>query len=173
LDRWRSSESGDKLIDFINENCRTALTKIASAFNFEFEVNNKVINFKDAVGTVTAHAFKYGQNNGLYSIERRAFESKNIFTRVYGYGSTRNIPYTYRDRQKRLVFESRYLEKNVSVFGIREGQYTDENIYPHRTGTLTAANNDFTVGVYNENTSYIEDSTIDFVIANNLSIALK
>jgi len=167
------SESGDKLIDFINENCRTALTKIASAFNFEFEVNNKVINFKDAVGTVTEWEFEYGKGNGLYSIERRAFESKNIFTRVYGYGSTRNIPYTYRDRQKRLVFESRYLEKNVSVFGIREGQYTDENIYPHRTGTLTSANNDFTVGVYNENTSYIEDNLITFVIANNLNISPK
>lgn len=161
--------SDNKLMDFINENCRTALTKISSNFNFEFEVNNKVINFKEAVGTVTAHTFKYGKNNGLYSIERRAFENKNIFTRVYGYGSTRNIPYTYRDRQKRLVFEERFLEKNVSIYGIREGQFTDENIYPHRTGTITAVNNSFTVGVYNENTSYIEDSSIDFLIANNLN----
>jgi len=169
--------SSEKLMDFINESCRTALTKIADAFNFEFQVNDKVIDFKEAIGSDTGYEFKYGKNNGLYSIERRAFESKNIFTRVYGYGSTRNIPYTYRDRQKRLIFKNEndkpYLEKNVGIYGIREGQYTNEDIYPHRTGALTAANNIFDVSIYNENTSYIEDNLITFVIANNLNIAPK
>lgn len=113
-------DAGEKYIDFINENCRTALTKIASAFNFEFEVNNKVINFKNAVGNLTAYSFKYGKNNGLYSIERRAFESQNVFTRVYGYGSTRNIPYTYRERAKRLVFESKYLEKTFQFLALKK-----------------------------------------------------
>lgn len=169
-------DSGEKLMDFINENCRTALTKIASAFNFEFEVVGKTINFKNAIGNLTAYTFKYGKNNGLYSIERRAFESQNVFTRVYGYGSTRNIPYTYRDRKKRLVFEidgKNYLEKNVGIYGIKEGQYTNEDIYPHRTGTISAVNNVFDATVYNATTSYIEDSSIDFVIANTLDIKPK
>lgn len=169
---WAAGEvdpSGDKNMDFINENCRTALTKIASAFNYEFEVNNKVIDFKNAIGKITPHIFKYGKNNGLYSIERRAFESQNVFTRVFGYGSERNIPYTYRNRAKRLVFEERYLEKNVSVFGIKEGHYTNEDIYPHRTGTISDVSNVFRAGVYDANSSYIKDDALNFVIDYGLN----
>jgi len=155
-------ESAQKSVDFINESCRTALTKIAELFGFEFNVVNKTINLKKAIGNVTAYTFKYGKNNGLYSIERRTVESRNVFTKVYGYGSTKNLPFTYRNRAKRLVFESKFLEKNVDIYGIKEGHYTNDDIYPERTGELTGVNIVFDAQNFDASASYVEDSTIDF-----------
>lgn len=159
--------STEKTFEFLNDNCRTALTKVAEAFNFEFELVGKTINLKEAVGTVRDLTFKYGEGLGLYSITRKTVEDKNLITRLYAFGSTKNLPYTYRNRAKRLVFEERYLEKNVSVYGIKEGHYTDEEIYPNRTAPLTAVS-EVTTG---EN-SYVEDSSIDFNINDYLAEGL-
>lgn len=161
-------ESTDKALDFINESCRTALTKVSEAFQFEFELVGKTINLKRAIGTVKNFTFQYGRNNGLYSIERRQVDNKSVFTKVYGFGGTKNIPYTYRDRAKRLVFEERFLTKNIDVYGTREGHYTNDDIYPQRTGTLTAANIEFTAGNYDPEKSYVTDTTIDFDINTHL-----
>ncbi len=154
----------ERAIEFINENCRTALTKIAELFGFEFNVEGKTIDFKKAVGVLKAYTFKYGKNNGLYSIERRAFDGQNVITKVYGYGSTRNLQYTYRNRAKRLVFESRFLTKNTEIYGVKEGHYTNEDIYPRRTGTLTGVNIVFDAQNFNATDSYLEDSTLNFEI---------
>lgn len=161
-------ESSEKTLDFVNESCRTALTKITEAFQFEFGVIDKTINLQKAIGTVREITFEYGKNKGLYAIERRQIDNRSVYTKVYGYGGTKNIPHTYRDRAKRLVFEERFLEKNVGVFGIREGQFTNEDIYPHRTGTLTAIDILFTAEKFNVNESWIEDTSIDFNINDYL-----
>lgn len=163
-------DPGDvQVIAFFNETCRMALGKIAEVFAFEYEVIGKTINFKKAIGTVKNYTFQYGQGAGLYEIERRQVENKNVFTRVYGYGGTKNIPYTYRDRAKRLVFEERFLEKNTAIYGIKEGQFTDEEIYPKRTAPLTAVNIQFTdEGAYNVTDSYVEDTTLNFDINDYL-----
>lgn len=157
----------EKTFEFANDNCRTALTKLAEAYNFEFELVGKTINLKEAVGTVRDITFKYGQNQGLYTLTRKTVEDKNLITRLYAYGSTKNLPYTYRNRAKRLVFEERTLEKNVSVYGIREGFYTNEDIYPNRTATLTAVSD-----VATGEDSYVEDSSIDFNINDYLAEGL-
>ncbi|SFS30840.1 hypothetical protein [Lutibacter maritimus] len=161
-------ESYDKTIDFVNETCRTALTKVSEAFKYEFQLVGKTIHFKKAIGTVKPYTFQYGRGNGLYSIERRQVDNKSVFTRVYGFGGTKNIPYTYRERAKRLVFEERKLEKNISIFGIREAQFTDDEIYPKRTGALTVTNILFEENDFNVTDSYIEDSSIDFDINDYL-----
>jgi len=155
-------ETSEKSISFVNENLRTALTKISLEFGMEFEVVNKVINFKKAIGNVTNFTFEYGQNNGLYSIERRGVDNTSVITKAYGYGAAKNLPYTYRDRAKRLVFEERFLTQNEDVYGVREGHYTNEDIYPHRTGTLTDVNMEFNVDGYDSNLSFVEDTSIDF-----------
>jgi hypothetical protein len=74
-----------------------------------------------------------------------------------------------------LIFDSGgnpFLTKNDDVYGTIEGDFTDENIYPKRTGTLSAVNMVFDAGDsgtdFNPNTSYVVDSAIDFDINSYL-----
>lgn len=156
-----------KTLTFKNETCRAALSHIAEEFKLEFDVTGRVITMKASVGGNTAYSFSYGKNNGLYSIKRQQVNDQNIVTKVYGFGGTQNIPASYRNRAKRLIFASRYLEKNVSLYGTIEAQYTDENIYPKLTddiGVVTSVNMSFPGGTYDPYTSYIEASNINFDI---------
>ena len=158
----------EKTIVFSNESCSAALIKVAEAFGLEFSITTKSISLVASAGSDTEYTFEYGKDNGLYKLERQQVNDQNIITRVYGFGSTVNIPYGYRDRAKRLIFESRYLEKNVSLYGVIEGQYTNNDIYPNRTGTITAVNMVFDGNIYNNRDSYIEDSALSFDINDYL-----
>jgi len=152
----------ERTLTFSNESCRTALTKVAQEFKLEFNIAAKVITMEETIGANTGYSFEYGQDNGLYKINRTQVSNQNIITKVWGFGGTKNIPSTYRSRAKRLVFEDRYLTKNTGLYGVIEGQFTDDEIYPQRTGTISAINMVFDSGVYNPRSSYIEDSGITF-----------
>ncbi|GAB3667677.1 hypothetical protein GCM10028791_43320 [Echinicola sediminis] len=141
-----------KFISFQGDSCRSALTKIAETFGLEYEVNSKAITLIKSVGVDTPHTFQYGMNNGLYSLTRRSIDSSSVITRLYAFGSSRNISVNYRNGQKNLVFESRYLEANTGLYGIREGVVTFEDIYPNRTGEVTATSEE----------TKIVDTSIDF-----------
>jgi hypothetical protein len=149
-------------ISFVNESCRAALQKVAEAFKLEYEITTKSISLTKSAGSNTSLSFEYGKNNGLYNLERQQINDQNIVTKVYGFGGIKNIPYGYRDRAKRLIFEERFLTKNVNLYGTIEGQYTNEDIYPKRTGTLSAVRMEYIAGVFDPISSYIEDSSIDF-----------
>ena len=70
-------------LDFNDDSCRTALTKIAEAFAFEFRLVNKNIYLERSVGAETTLQFEYGRGRGLYSLTRNKIEDKNVVTRVY------------------------------------------------------------------------------------------
>jgi hypothetical protein len=148
---WTGTVTGDtgafKTLQFANESCKSALTRVAQAFSFEFDVVGKAISLKTTIGTALGYSFEYGRDNGLYKIERQQVADQNIITKVYGFGSTKNIPASYRGGAQRLVFEARYLEDTGSIYGVIEGQFTDEDIYPHWPGVLTAAQINFDGGV--------------------------
>ena len=163
----------EKTIVFSNMSCAAALIRVAETFALEFSITTKSISLRASVGSDTAYSFEYGKDNGLYKLERQQVSDQNIVTRVYGFGSTVNIPYNYRDRAKRLVFETgtpavRFLEKNVATYGLIEGQYTNNDIYPNRTGIITAVNMVFDGNTFDNRTSYIEDTSIDFDINDYL-----
>ncbi len=166
--------SDPQTLQFANESCRAVLTRVAEAFKMEFELSGKEISLMKSVGTVVPLTFQYGRDAGLYSLKRQQVSNQNIVTKVYGFGGTKNIPLTYRSRAKRLVFESagnRFLTKNTSLYGVIEGQFTDENIYPQRTGTITSKNMVFDAGSgtdFNSKTSYVADSALDFNINDYL-----
>ncbi|MEL7586668.1 MAG: hypothetical protein AAGU19_08125 [Prolixibacteraceae bacterium] len=150
-------------LTFSNVSCRQALTQVAEAFKMEYDVAGKAISLKTSIGTVTAHRFEYGRGNGLYKLTRVQVSDQNIVTRVYGFGGSTNISADYRDRAKKLIFESRYLEANTALYGVIEGVFNDEKIFPKRTGTLSAVHVEYdTEGNYNPTLSYVEDTTIDF-----------
>ena len=168
------NSSDDITLQFSNESCRTALSRVAEAFSMEFSLSGKAISLLNSVGNNTAYRFEYGKGLGLYKLTRQQVSDQNILTKVYGFGATTNIPSTYRDGAKRLTFAaagmaaSGYLVSASSgLYGVIEGQFADDNIYPHRTGTLTGVNYTAATG-WNSNTDYLVDSAMDFDINNYL-----
>lgn len=150
------AETEVQTLTYVNENCRTALNTMAEAFGLEFRLVGKAIYLVNTIAVDTTLNFEYGKGKGLYTLTRQAVDDANVVTRVYGFGSTRNIDYDYRDGQKKLVFESRFLEANTDIFGIKEGVYNDDDIYPHRQSTIEA--------VDAEDSTKVIDTTIDFNI---------
>lgn len=163
----------EKNISFSNVNCRQALSIVAEEFKLEYDIAVKVISLKSNVSASSAIVFEYGRGGGLYKLTRKQVSDQNIITRVYGFGGSTNIASDYRNRAKKLIFNSRYLESNVNLYGVIEGVFNDETIYPKRTGTITGVHVEYDgEGVYNPNTSYVVDSSIeeDFDI-NDFTVA--
>lgn len=128
-----------KIISYDGATCATALGQIAEEFSLEWNVEGKVISIVPAVGNVTSLQFEYGKGKGLYSLRREALSDRNVVTRVYGFGGSKNLDYDYRDGAKRLIFgPAPYLEKNVDLYGVKEGSVTFEDIFPQRTGTVSS-----------------------------------
>ncbi|MGE0931661.1 phage tail protein [Peijinzhouia sedimentorum] len=125
-------------IDFDGEDCRQALTKIADHFGLEYIIRGKEITLLDDVGiTVPGVSLAYGQGNGLYTISREKIDNEKIVTRLYGFGSSENLPVGYRDGVGRLTFEERYVDLNTEIYGIREGVIIFDDIRPSFTSTIS------------------------------------
>ncbi len=127
-----------RTLSFSNDSCRTALTKIAEAFGMEYRLAGKSIYLQKTVGFDTTLRFEYGRGKGLYTLSRNSIDEKSLVTRVFGFGARKNLGPDYRDGSSRLVFEERYLDKNTSLYGIREGSVTFDDVFPQRTGTISA-----------------------------------
>ena len=145
---------------FSGDSCRTALTKIAEAFDLEFRLVQRNIYLEKSVGADTTLQFAYGRGKGLYHLNRNKIDDTNVVTRVYGFGSQKNISYKYRDGLPRLVFDERFLQANTDLYGIREGSINFDDIFPNRTGTIT--------GIDNEDKLLFRDLSIDFDINDHL-----
>lgn len=157
--------ANEQYINFDSHTCRTALDTIAEAFKFEWDVTGKVIKFVKQVGNTTSLVFKYGKGNGLYSLGYQYQNDKNIVTRAFGYGSSRNLPEGYRGGAKQLMFDGLYVDGNVDIYRIKEGNFTDETICPKVEGAVTA------VSTYDPTSSVftITDSGLAFDIWANRS----
>ena len=142
-------------LTFDKTDCFSALNMIAQAFGFEWQIRNKVISVQKTVGLATTIELAYGKDNGLYNLTREATENGRIVNRAYGYGGSNNLPQGYSGKALRLTTP---LEDaaSIALYGVREGAYSDDSIYPQRTSTATA------VGQINEGTFTLDDSTIDF-----------
>lgn len=150
-------------IPYSNVTCRVALGQIADSFKLEYDFNNKQINLIKQAGNVTTHVFEYGMDKGLYSLTRNFVNEKNVKTKVYGFGSARNLPANYRGMgTPRLTFEEKFIQRNADIYGVKETQYTDEEIFPTREGVINAVSNILD----DDKTFTVTDSTLDFNINN-------
>jgi len=144
----------DKTLQFTNESCLSALSKIAEAYKMEYDITDKVISLQDSIAGASGYSFEYGRENGLYKLTREQVLNQNIITRCYGFGGQTNIPDTYRNGNKRLIFApsgyaaSGYLDSPSAsaLYGTIEGVFVDDNIFPERTGTITAVTMNFDAG---------------------------
>jgi len=130
-----------------NTNCFEALKYVNTLFGLEWKIDG--INRSIQIGNPPipieyngdVYQFEFGKDKGLCEITR-VQNDQQIVTRVTAYGGTRNIPTDYRtgvsghDYSPRLRLpDPGYIDSAyASVYGIREGIYINDNIYPSITG---------------------------------------
>ena len=147
-----------KNIYFEGLDCRQALTKIAEEFKFEYIVKNKIIYLKQSVGNNTAITFSYGKENGAYNISRKHIDNTKLVTKLYLYGGEKKLEYSYKNGSRQLTTTPAFITKNTELYGVIEGDFEDPEIYPHRTGTISAVVND----------TAVVDSSLNFNINHHL-----
>jgi hypothetical protein len=131
-----------KNLTFTKENCYNALSRLAEEYETEFWIEGKKIHLTKRSND-TGYTFRHGRDKGLYEIIRQSVDNSNVATRIYPYGSDKNLPEDYIILSRRLrlpegVFP--FLEKNTANYGFIEHTEIFEDIYPHRTGKVTAVN---------------------------------
>jgi len=108
---------------------------------FAIYTYTKDICFTDKAGSDPGLTFKYKQ--GLRNIKRSTLSEKNIITRLYAFGSEKNLAVDYREHSRRLKFVDggvSYLEKNIDKYGTIEHTEIFKDIYPHREGIISSVN---------------------------------
>lgn len=130
-------------LTFSNENCMAVLSRLAEQFKTEYWIEGKTIHLTKR-GDILPVTLSYGQGKGLRNIERKPLDDNPPITRLYVFGSEKNIPADYRSYSKRLRLPiasapNGYIEANTALYGIREEVYTNDAIYPNRIGEVTAS----------------------------------
>lgn len=151
-----------KNLTFSNEDCLSVLARLADEFDTEYHVANHTIHLK-RISTERNITLQYGST--LYDIERASVDSGDVVTRLYPFGSTRNLASNYRGGNSPLripVANGNYIENNVGLYGVIERAMTFEDIYPRLSsggaGVVTGVGNEFT----------FTDSALDFNVNDQL-----
>lgn len=94
-------DDGFRTLTFSSENCLEALAKVSEAFNTEYWVDGTEILLTKKQRD-TGYVFKHGKRKGLYEIIRTTVDNQNVVTRLYAFGSDKNLPEGYRNYSQRL-----------------------------------------------------------------------
>ncbi|WP_316743824.1 hypothetical protein [Pedobacter antarcticus] len=145
-------------LDFFEDgkgfSCKGALIKIAEDRKKEFWLTGKAINLTEKAGVETNLTFEYGRGRGLYKVTRGKNDDTAYFNRLYIQGGNDNIPKSYRGGSKRLqIGDVGFIEVPLNGRKRRASSIVLNDIFPTRTGTLTAVSADWLK---------ITDSSIDF-----------
>lgn len=138
-----------KTITFSDDTCLSALQKICQEFKTEFWVKAEGGKFKihtGNFGSTLPQTLQYGKGKGLYNLSRKNVNENGIINRLYVDGGTQNIPANYRGFSDRLKFsDAGYIEDAalIAEHGLKEGSIVFDDIYPHRTGVISAVNGVF------------------------------
>lgn len=139
-------QSETKTLTFSDANCLSVLQNLCSEFNVEFEIvrngAQRILNIETKIGDEFPFPFHYGRTGGLYNIDRKNNNNKNVITRLYAFGSSQNIPSTYRHKRLCLpgkVKNESFIEDadNIAKFGHRENVHNFDDLKPERVGNVT------------------------------------
>ncbi|MDF2931203.1 MAG: hypothetical protein K0R36_534 [Chryseobacterium sp.] len=142
IGKFTNSET--KTITFGDDSCLSALQKICDEFKTDFWIkieNDKIVIHTGDFGRKLPIKFEYGKGKGLYSLNRSNVDDNDIINRLYVLGGTENIPNGYRNFSTNLLLpDSDFIEDQnlIAGFGLKEGSITFDDIYPKRTGKITA-----------------------------------
>lgn len=92
-----SSDKERKTISFARETLWSILTGLYDIYGLRWKISNEEGIMTIRLGykpLVLSHNFEYGKDNGLISIER-SNTNPDVYTRIAGRGSSRNLPYRY------------------------------------------------------------------------------
>lgn len=122
---------------FDGVNCLEALNTLAEAFETEWLIEGRKIHlYRKSAGT--GLVMRYGEDEALYSITRQPQDNSNPVTRLYAYGSGRNLPQNYRNGATKLRLGAlTYVDKYIEQFGLWEDAMTFDDVYPKFIGEVT------------------------------------
>ena len=100
----RSTETRN--LTFSNETCQSVLSKLAEEYAMEYYIDYVagawVINMSVKVGRDLPDVYKYGTGLGLLYIKRKFVSEDTFTTKLYAFGSNKNLPSDYRNYSPRL-----------------------------------------------------------------------
>lgn len=125
---WTKGEIENTTIlhfDFNNQNCMQAIIMLAEAFDVEFSLENKVIQYTPKV-FIPATSLRY--EDDYTKLERTIGADHKIINRVYATGSSENLPSDYGSEYLTIP----YIEDTASItrYGLVEGFYSNPDIKP-------------------------------------------
>ncbi|WP_372776803.1 hypothetical protein [Mangrovibacterium sp.] len=167
---------------FSGENCLEVLQRMCEEYELEYEFvkNNPdwwtyTCNIKEQVANDISLTLQYGKGKGQYNLKRGDRIEDEYFTKLYAFGSSDNLPTGYRNGLQRLSFDNNPLEQNADDKTYKEAVLFFDDIYPRRTGTITAYSqileDDLTTAqkeVWPNGIFVITDSSIEFDINDYL-----
>ena len=135
-------------IEFSNKYILDALTQIAEAFNVEWWITDNIIHLGKAEHGSTVN-FEVGVNVEEMTAEKTQGQ---YITRLYAFGSTRNLPPDYRKNdeqillngvvQKRVMMPASTpyvdIEQNLADDEIVEGIVFFDDVFPRTEATITS-----------------------------------
>lgn len=156
-------ETDYKTLTYTQTNCLQVLQNVCKEWGVEFYITRngaeRVLNIKEQIGELFPQRFEYGRTGGAYKIERRTVSGQNVTTRLFVFGSDKNLPPTYRENKLCLPGKTRnesYItdDESVNFYGIKENVKYFTDIFPARYGTVT--------GIDVENEKIFYDASMDF-----------
>lgn len=138
-DKWRVvnhyEDEVTRTLSFSEDNCLSAVRKIAEEFavytDFEEVHGIYYIHFREQTGFLNTFTLQIGKGKGLFDLRVQNASNKDITTRLYAFGSSKNIGPNYRDFSPRLklpVINSGEPDIYVELTSIATG-YPDIKIY--------------------------------------------
>ncbi len=160
-----------KTLTYTQTNCLNVLQNLCKEFGFEYKFvldgDERVIEIYETIGDTFPARFRYGQSGGAYKIERKTTNNKNVITKLFVFGSDKNLPTGYRENKLCLPNASRNLSyitdaEAQAYYGIKESVKYFTDIYPQRYGKITSLvpNSSASHAQYDYNAFY--DSSMDF-----------
>lgn len=131
-------------LTFDGIDCRSLLSELSSAYEYEYYVENKTINYVSRIENERDLSFTQGRGNGLYEIRQSNVDSGDITTRIYPVGGTENIIPGEGDAEGRLILPEKYIENFSETNRVVEKKVVFEKVHPTFTGkveTLSGENN--------------------------------
>lgn len=129
-------------ISVSNIKCWDALKMAYTHFELCYYVKGYVIVIGGKpISAGGGYGFEYGKGNGLYEIERTSDESQEIVTKLFAYGSERNLPLNYYANLHKTPYftiHEKYTATSNGVGGYTEYWLKTDVAYPRIKTALTA-----------------------------------
>ena len=138
-----------ELFDFKDKLCGDVMNDLISTFNCEYWVEGRTINLGKRQYSSNGLKLSQGEGGGFRNLSVMAVDETPPITRLYAYGSDRNIsplPISeggYGSDYLMLPDGKKFIEKNVAKYGRREAIQQFDDVYPKKEFVVTTKISNF------------------------------